>query len=156
MSLNRRDFINLGGAAAVSSRLIIPAAAQQSPPPHEAADHTIRIRNGLVELAPDRIVSTTTNDGQFPGPLLRRKEGRRVTVDTHNDTDTPEQLHWHDCSRRSMSTEAAEEGTPFIPAHGMRRIASAPKPAVFRFYHSHVVSMGDLSKGTYSGQAAPL
>jgi FtsP/CotA-like multicopper oxidase with cupredoxin domain len=155
VSLDRRDFLSLGGAAAVSGGLIIPAAAQQSPP-QEAADHTIRIRSGLVELAPDRIVSTTTYDGQFPGPLLRLKEGRRVTIDIHNDTDTPEQLHWHGLFSPVDVDGAAEEGTPFIPAHGMRRIAFAAKPAGFRFYHSHVVPMGDLSKGSYSGQAAPL
>jgi len=156
MRLNRRDFLALGGAA-VSSNLIIPSAvAQQLPPPQEAADHTIRIRSALVELAPDRIVSTTTYDGQFPGPLLRLKEGRRVTVDVHNETDTPEQLHWHGLAVPVDVDGAAEEGTPFIPAHGMRRIAFTPRPAGFRFYHSHVVPMGDLSKGTYSGQAAPL
>lgn len=33
---------------------------------------------GLVELAPDHIVSTTTYNGQFPGPLLRFTEGKRV------------------------------------------------------------------------------
>ena len=59
------------------------------------ADHTLRIGPGLVELAPDKMVSTTTYNGQFPGPLLRMKQGRRVVVDIHNDTDTPEQLHWH-------------------------------------------------------------
>jgi len=35
---------------------------------------------------------------------------------------------------------AAEEGSPFVPAHGMRRIAFMPKPSGFRFYHTHVVA----------------
>ncbi|HKU08095.1 MAG TPA: multicopper oxidase domain-containing protein, partial [Bradyrhizobium sp.] len=34
-------------------------------------------------------------NGQFPGPLLRFVEGKRVAVDIYNETDTPEQLHWH-------------------------------------------------------------
>src|ERR1019366_5366911 len=62
---------------------------------NESAEHTARIANGLLELGPDKIVSTTLYNGQFPGPLLRFKEGRQTTVDIHNDTDTPEQLHWH-------------------------------------------------------------
>ena len=37
---------------------------------------------------------TTYND-QFPGLVLRFKEGQRVTVDVPNETDVPEQLHWH-------------------------------------------------------------
>jgi FtsP/CotA-like multicopper oxidase with cupredoxin domain len=48
-----------------------------------------------VELAPNRIIFTTTYNGQFPGPLLRFKEGQAVTIDIYNQTDTPEQLHWY-------------------------------------------------------------
>ncbi len=51
---------------------------------------------------------------------------------------------------------AAEEGTPFIPAHGMRRIAFVPGPAGFRFYHTHTLAGGDLSAGQYSGQVGPV
>jgi FtsP/CotA-like multicopper oxidase with cupredoxin domain len=51
---------------------------------------------------------------------------------------------------------AAEEGAPFVPAHDMRRIAFVLKPSGFRFYHTHVVSGGDLSRGTYTGQAGPV
>ncbi len=59
------------------------------------ADYSVRITRGLVELAPDQIVSTTLYNGQFPGPLLRFQQGQRVTVDISNETDTPELLHWH-------------------------------------------------------------
>jgi FtsP/CotA-like multicopper oxidase with cupredoxin domain len=38
----------------------------------------------------------------------------------------------------------------------MRRIAFVPKPAGFRFYHTHVVAGGDLSRGTYTGLAGPI
>jgi Multicopper oxidase len=124
--------------------------------PDVKADYTIRIGTGLVELAPDRIISTTTYNGQFPGPLIRLKEGQRVVVDIHNDTDTPEQLHWHGQMVPVDVDGASEEGTPFIPAHGMRRISFVPKPTGFRFYHSHIVPQDDLSKGTYSGQAGPV
>ena len=31
-----------------------------------------------------------------------------------------------------------------------------PKPAGFRFYHTHVVAGGDLNRGTYTGQAGPV
>lgn len=29
------------------------------------------------------------------GPLQRFTEGKTVTIDMHNDTGTPKQLHWH-------------------------------------------------------------
>jgi len=54
------------------------------------ADYTLTIAVTPVELAPNRIVSTTTYNGQFPGPLLRFKEGQPVTIDVNNQMDTPE------------------------------------------------------------------
>ena len=122
----------------------------------EKPDYTLRIGTGLVELAPDHIFSTTLYNSQFPGPLLRFKEGQRTVVDIHNDTDTPELVHWHGQMLPSDVDGASEEGSPFVPAHGMRRIAFLPKPSGFRFYHTHVVAGGDLNRGTYTGQAGPV
>jgi FtsP/CotA-like multicopper oxidase with cupredoxin domain len=122
----------------------------------QKADYTLRIGTGLVELAPDHIVSTTLYNGRFPGPLLRFNEGQRVVVDIHNDTDTPELVHWHGQMIPSDVDGAAEEGSPFVPEHGMRRISFVPKPSGFRFYHTHVVAGGDLNRGTYTGQVGPV
>ena len=58
-----------------------------------SADYTLNIKTTPIELASNRIVSATTYNGQFPGPLLRFREGRPVTIDIFNDTDSPEQLH---------------------------------------------------------------
>jgi FtsP/CotA-like multicopper oxidase with cupredoxin domain len=120
------------------------------------ADYTIRIATGLVELAPDKIISTTVYNGQFPGELLRFREGTPATVDIHNDTDTPEQLHWHGQSVSADVDGAAEEQTPFIAPHGSRRITFTPGPAGFRFYHTHVHAGADLAAGQYGGQVGPV
>lgn len=120
------------------------------------ADYTLQIRDSPIELAPNRIVSTTTYNSQFPGPLLRFKEGRPVTVDILNDTDTPEQLHWHGQKVSVDIDGAAEEGTPYVPAHGRRRITFTPRPAGLRFYHTHNRAGANLYAGTYSGQAGPV
>ncbi len=109
-----------------------------------------------MELAPNRIISTTTYNGQFPGPLLRFKEGQQVTVDIHNQTDTPEQLHWHGQFVSTDVDGAAEEGTPFIPPHGSRRIAFVPKPSGYRFYHTHVRAGANLNAGQYTGLVGPV
>ena len=121
-----------------------------------AADYTLRIKSSPVEIAPNRIISMTTYNGQFPGPLLRFKEGQSATVDVYNDTDTPEQLHWHGQMVPVEVDGASEEGTPFIPAHGKRRIVFVPKPAGFRFYHTHNRAGANLSAGQYSGQVGPV
>ena len=77
------------------------------------ADYTLRIAATPIEIAPKQIISVTTYNGQFPGPLLRLKEGQQVTVDLLNYTDTPEQLHWHGQLVPVDVDGAAEEGTPF-------------------------------------------
>jgi FtsP/CotA-like multicopper oxidase with cupredoxin domain len=123
---------------------------------NERADHTLHIGTGLVELAPKHIVSTTLYNSQFPGPLLRFREGQRAVVDIYNDTDMPELVHWHGQMIPSDVDGAAEEGSPYVPAHGMRRIAFVPKPSGFRFYHTHVRAGGDLNRGTYTGQAGAV
>ena len=120
------------------------------------ADYTLTIATKPVELAPNRIVSITTYNGQFPGPLLRLKEGERVTVDIENQTDTPEQLHWHGQFLSTDIDGAAEEGTPFIPPHGNRRISFVPRPSGVRFYHTHVRAGANLDQGQYSGLVGPV
>jgi FtsP/CotA-like multicopper oxidase with cupredoxin domain len=127
-----------------------------TPQAEGVADYTIRIGASPIEIAPKRILSTTTYNGQFPGPLLRFKEGRQVTVDLYNDTDTPEQLHWHGQRLPVEVDGAAEEGTPFIPARGKRRVSFTPGPAGLRFYHTHNRAGADLSAGQYSGQVGPV
>jgi len=126
---------------------------------HGRADETTRrsarIAASLWLLHP-LFVSTTLYNNQFPGPLLRFREGQRVVVDVHNDTDTPELVHWHGQMIPSDVDGAVEERTPFVPAHGMRRISFTPKPSGFRFYHTHVAAGGDLGRGTYTGQAGPV
>jgi FtsP/CotA-like multicopper oxidase with cupredoxin domain len=165
-AFSRRTFLKTTGIATAAALLPtgcyrptttrssqqVSSSGQESAP----ADYTLRIGVTPIEIASDRIVSITTYNGQFPGPLLRFKEGKQVTIDIHNDTDTPEQHHWHGQFVPSDVDGAAEEGTPFIPPHGMRRVTFTPRPAGFRFYHTHVRAGANLSAGQYSGLVGPV
>jgi len=99
-TFSRRRFVTVAEALATVGvadathlgRGLLPSPL---PPQYGPVDYTLHIKVPLIEIAPKRIVSATTYNGQFPGPLLRFKEGRQVIVDIYNDTDTPEQLHWH-------------------------------------------------------------
>jgi FtsP/CotA-like multicopper oxidase with cupredoxin domain len=155
MKIDRRSMLKAAGLVPLlgADANFASAAAQT---PAAKPDYTVRISTGLVELSPEHLVSTTLYNGQFPGPLIRFREGQRVVVDIRNDTDTPELVHWHGQMISSDVDGSSEEGTPFVPAHGVRRISFVPKPAGFRFYHTHVVALGDLNRGTYTGQAGPV
>ncbi len=152
--LSRRDVLKCAGAlgATLASGCNPPAPSRQETP----ADYTLTVAVTPVEIGDGRIISTTTYNGQFPGPLLRFKEGQPVTVEIQNRTDTPEQLHWHGQLVPTDVDGAAEEGTPYIPAHGSRRITFTPRPSGLRFYHTHVRAYANLASGQYTGLAGPV
>ena len=156
--VSRRKFLESASAIAGASLLHGPRMllGQGIGQDSVKADYALTIATTPLELAPTRIVSATTYNGQFPGPLLRMKEGRRVTVDVHNETDVPEQLHWHGQFVGTDVDGAAEEGTPFIAPHSSRRISFVPGPSGFRFYHTHVRAGADLGAGQYSGLVGPV
>ena len=144
------------GTGLVTPHTGLPAAIAEAAAAESTADYALRITASPIEIAPKRIVSGITYNGQFPGPLLRFKEGTPVTVEVQNETDTPEQLHWHGQFVSPEVDGAAEEGTPYIPAHDTRRITFTPRPSGFRFYHTHNRAGADLHAGQYSGQAGPV
>lgn len=92
---SRREFLKMAGMVAgtglVSQGKLLAAAKSQMA--EAKPDYTLRIAASAIEIAPKQIVSTITYNGQFPGPLLHFKEGQPVTIEVHNDTDTPEQ-YW--------------------------------------------------------------
>ena len=160
---DRRTFLK--SAAATAGAALLPnaplvarttTARTNSNDNQSPADYTLNIATGPLELAPKKIISVTTYNGQFPGPLLRFREGEQVIIDLRNDTDTPEQVHWHGQFVSTDVDGAAEEGTPFVPAHGSRRISFVPKPSGFRFYHTHTRAGADLDRGQYSGLVGPV
>ena len=148
--------IAVGSPRLPNFALSVPVGFNRQSRDQTGADYTLHIKNSPIEIASKRIISATTYNGQFPGPLLRFKEGRQVTVDIYNDTDTPEQLHWHGQKVSAEVDGAAEEGTPFIPAHGKRQIAFTPSPAGFRFYHTHNRAGANLAAGQYGGEVGPV
>ncbi|HEX5460898.1 MAG TPA: multicopper oxidase domain-containing protein [Steroidobacteraceae bacterium] len=152
--MDRRRFLKGSGAAVLAGGLAGAHLARSAG--EERADYTLRIGTALVEVGPQRFLSMTAYNGQFPGPLLRFKEGRPTVIDIYNDTDTPEQLHWHGQLVPASVDGAAEERTPDIPAHGMRRERFVPAPAGFRFYHTHVRAGSNLDRGQYGGEVGPV
>jgi FtsP/CotA-like multicopper oxidase with cupredoxin domain len=144
--MKRRDFVTCAGATLCQA--VMPRLAASDTP----ADIILRIAPVALEIAPSHFISTIGYNGSSPGPILRMREGKTVTVDVINDTDAAEFVHWHGLLVPAAVDGAEEEGTPPVPARGRRRYQFTPKPAGTRWYHSHAMAMGDLHRGSYTGQ----
>jgi len=151
--MHRRQFLASLGAAAIPSSLLggqrfsagAPSAASK-------ADFTLHIAETTFEIAPRKTVKTVGYNGQIPGPLLRTKEGREITIEVFNDTGEADIVHWHGLQIPSAVDGATEEGTPLIPAHESARYTFTPRPSGTRWYHSHVMAERNLKRATYTGQ----
>src|SRR6201994_1389778 len=115
------------------------------------ADYTLRIAPVTVELSPDHILSTTGYNDSSPGPVLRMRAGKPITVDVINDTDVPELVHWHGLLIPADVDGVEEQGTPPVAPRSRRRFQLTPGPAGSRWYHSHAMAEADLHRGSYTG-----
>jgi FtsP/CotA-like multicopper oxidase with cupredoxin domain len=144
--VTRRELLKLAGMTAAST--VVAAHAQLLLP----ADYTLDIADFELEAGPHRRIKTSAYNRQIPGPLLRLKEGQPVTIDVTNQTANQEVVHWHGLFLPPAVDGAMEEGTPPIPPGGRARYTFTPRPAGFRWYHTHIFAGKDLHKGQYTGQ----
>jgi FtsP/CotA-like multicopper oxidase with cupredoxin domain len=146
--MNRRDFLKVSGLASAG----LPLTGSRLLEAADPATYTLRITPVSLEIGPGKIVKTTGYNGSVPGPILRFREGKPVTIDVFNDTDIPETVHWHGQHIASAVDGSVEEGTPPIAPHGHRRFRFTPKPVGTRWYHTHSMAHADLTRAGFAGQ----
>jgi FtsP/CotA-like multicopper oxidase with cupredoxin domain len=150
MLTTRRDFLNLATAASVATAL--PRLAQGLAAKSTAADLKLRIEPCTLEIGKGISISTVAYNGQVPGPLLRLKRGKPISIDVTNASQRPDIVHWHGLRTDPLNDGAAEEGSPLIPPGATLRYHLTPEPSGTRWYHSHAMAMDDLTASGYSGQ----
>jgi FtsP/CotA-like multicopper oxidase with cupredoxin domain len=146
--ISRRDILKFSSVAAICGTRPLPVFAGDA----AAIDYAIEIAPVTLDLSPRQRVRTMGYNGQVPGPLLRLQENRKVTIEVTNHSDTPEVIHWHGLFLPSAVDGAMEEGTPAIAPNTTARYSFAPSPVGFRWYHTHTMAMGDLTRAQYGGQ----
>jgi FtsP/CotA-like multicopper oxidase with cupredoxin domain len=144
--ISRRNLLKLSGAAVISSSL--PGLAQDAAKP----DYKLEIAPVTLDFSPRHKLTTIAYNGQVPGPLLRLKEDQPVTIEVTNRSDRPEVVHWHGLFLPTVVDGSLEEGTPAIAANATTRMTFTPRPAGFRWYHTHTMAMADLTRAQYGGQ----
>src|SRR5579862_3291540 len=148
--MKRREFLAAGtlNVLAVGAGALWPKQARAD----VKADLTLTIEPVTVDLTPTLTFSTIGYNGSSPGPVLRMREGVPHTIDVVNETDVPEQVHWHGLLLPSEMDGSDEEGALPVPPHGRRRYQFTPRPAGTRWYHTHTMAMTDLHRGSFTGQ----
>jgi FtsP/CotA-like multicopper oxidase with cupredoxin domain len=140
-------------AGAQDSMQMPPASATGTPPVKTGpAEVSLRIGPVLVDVTKDKTLSTIGYNGQVPGPLIRLREGKQVSVQIFNDTDSPEFVHWHGQFIPSEVDGAGEEKSIVVPPRGQVSYKFTPRPAGIRWVHTHVMPGSNLYRGLYTGQ----
>jgi FtsP/CotA-like multicopper oxidase with cupredoxin domain len=148
-AVSRRQMIKVAGMAAAFTALPFGVRGLMQ---EERADYSLEIGPYSLEVAANRFVKTIAYNGQVPGPLLRMREGRPVTIAISNKSSNEEIVHWHGMFLPSDVDGAMEEGTPMIPPGGTTRQTFTPSPSGFRWYHTHTFAGTNLRKSQYTGQ----
>jgi FtsP/CotA-like multicopper oxidase with cupredoxin domain len=136
----------------ITRRELLACASLNALKAQDKADYKLLIDHISLEITPKTIIKTTGYNGTVPGPLLRMKEGQRVTVEVANNTTEPEIVHFHGLHIPSEVDGSVEEGTPMIPPRSNARYSFIASPSGTRWYHTHVMAMRNLKRGTYTGQ----
>jgi FtsP/CotA-like multicopper oxidase with cupredoxin domain len=147
--LNRDGFLRIAGTGVIASGGAATAALAQSQP---RADYRLAIARTSLEIAPGHTVSTLAYNGRVPGPLIRVREGARVTIDVTNNAGVEDIVHWHGLGIPADVDGAMEEGSPMVRPGGTRRYSFIARPAGTRWYHSHAFAGQDLTRSLYTGQ----
>jgi FtsP/CotA-like multicopper oxidase with cupredoxin domain len=144
--ISRRDLLKVSGLVGLVPSF--PAFTGDLAPP----DYKIEIAPVTLDLSPRHRLKTTAYNGQVPGPLLRFRENQPVMIEVANHTDRPEVVHWHGLFTPPDVDGAMEEGTPPVAANSSVRYTLTPRPAGFRWYHTHTMAMNDFTRAQFSGQ----
>ena len=150
MATSRRAVLKLVSSAAAA--IAIPTAAQALLPRVRDAAIKLRIEPCSIEIGKGVEIRTVAYNGQVPGPMLRLKGGKPVSIDVTNATSRPDLVHWHGLPTDPWNDGAAEEGSPLIQPGETLRYHLTPLPSGTRWYHSHAMAMDDLTASGYSGQ----
>lgn len=146
----RREFLQLLGSSA--GLAFVPELPKSLFHDRSTPDATLHIAPVELEIAKGQTIKTIGYNGCVPGPVLRFREGQRVTIEVFNDTKEPEIVHWHGLFIAPEVDGSSEEGTPLIPGKSSQRYTFVVRPSGTRWYHTHVSAGRNLYRATFTGQ----
>lgn len=137
--LSRRAFL----AASAATALPLPALA--------LSGHRLRAAPARVRLVPEPWGETDvwSYGGTVPGPVLRARQGERLSVTVENALSAPTTVHWH-----GLRLPNAMDGVPHLtqapiaPGASFTYAFDLPDAGTF-WYHPHMQSAKQVGRGLY-------
>ena len=111
------------------------------------ADFVLIAEPTSIELLPGKQTAALTFNGDFPAPVIRAQQGKRIRIRFINRLNEPTTIHWH-----GIRIENAMDGVPFLTQPPIQAGASflydfiCPDAGTF-WYHPHVNSLTQLGRG---------
>ncbi len=136
MNIIRRQFCAGLGAVALPLRA-------------SASTQTIRAQKATVQLAPEGYPATEvwSYDGTLPGPLIRVRQGQRLTRQLVNDLDVPTSIHWHGIRiDNAMDGVSGLTQDPAAAGETFDYDFVVPDAGTY-WYHAHKNSMEQVGRG---------
>lgn len=143
----------LAAAAPPIEKFRLPMPVPPVLTPYSRAGGTDRYRMTMrparAEILPGIGTDVLTYDGHFPGPVVRARSGRRLTVVQHNRLDMPTSVHLH-----GAAVPPEEDGSPMdtiAPGRRRRYTYQNRQSHASLWFHDHAHHME--SEHVYRGLA---
>ncbi|PTQ76006.1 multicopper oxidase family protein [Celeribacter persicus] len=138
--ISRRHFLAGSGAM-----VMMPGTTFAAPP------EVLVAKIAQAQIAPDSYPPTSiySYNGQFPGPMIRAKQGERITRELVNDLPVPTSIHWHGIRIDNTMDGVAgltQEAVP--PGERFSYDFVVPDAGTY-WYHAHTNSMEQVARGLY-------
>jgi len=130
-------------AAPATEKYKLPLPVPKALTPYSTAGgvdrYRITMQPAKAEIFPGIQTDVVTYGGQFPGPLIRARSGRTVSIVQTNKLEMPTSVHLH-----GASVKALDDGSPMDTiAPGDSRVYTYPnrQPHASLWYHDHAHHM---------------
>ncbi|MCA9129226.1 MAG: multicopper oxidase family protein [Planctomycetales bacterium] len=88
-------------------------------------------------------------DGQTPGPTIRAKRGKEITVTFRNELSEPTSIHWHGIRLQNAMDGVSGLTQDPVPPGGTFNYTFQPPDAGTYWYHAHHESWKQVAMGLY-------
>ncbi|MCS0341115.1 multicopper oxidase family protein [Vibrio diabolicus] len=146
MDISRRRFLQ--SSLAISALTVLPACSlSRSTNKQGQYIYDITAEPSTAELVPGFNTEVLAFNGRIPAPIIRCRQGEKVTINFINKLSEPTTIHWH-----GLRIPIEMDGVPFLsqapimPGETFTYEFTPPDAGTF-WYHPHMNSVKQLGMG---------